>query len=410
MTLKYFAFICFVASLLAPVARAQSDDFLSIEPDIICRRQSSPRNSLCPKLEHLRFRLGFDWSEALSFRLAYDAQHQTKVTWHNSYDLHVQRLPDRKSWLDDYGLRLRFASDWELGLEDWSASTLIPDASGLGFARLLQDSGWNQTALRLSWINPEKRVLAASLIVGQGEGERLEETDSTPYFGALTRLELIPGLSLQLAWSYDGDALPADSLFWLDASEREDASAHFRASRKAASLFLDGTHPLMRGLQLSLGWQENRIQGPESTRLIAVDPSQGPFEPTELLAETLGGRSDLTRQTYVIGASYEILDSIILAFHWQKLKVDLGEQPLLQSCQALDSDGRCIGQSDPRQALSIQATTLGFGKKSDKGWSIMIESMQEAYDRLYENYHFAPGKDKRQRSLHILQLRLSSRI
>lgn len=413
MTLKLFTSICAFSliGLGATPCFAEREDFLTIEPDIICRTQTNPRDSLCPKLEHLRLRLGFDWSDALSFRLAYDAQHQTKVTWYNSYGLNVQRLPSRSSWLDDYGARLRLSSSWELGIEDWTAATLIPDASGLGFSRLLQDSGWNQSALRLTWINPDFRILAASLIVGQGEGERLEESDSTPYYGALTRLDLGQALSLQLAWSYDADSLDADHLFWVDRLEAKEGARGFTTSRQAASLFLDGTHPSMRGLRLSLGWANNHVRGPEPKSInLQADQSEGPFEPTELLAETLGGRSGLDRRTWLVSASYEILSSFVLAFHHQNLRVDLGDQNLLRSCEGLDLQGRCTQPATPHNLLGIRATTFGLGRKSESGWSIMLESMRESYDKLYELYHFAPGNDKRQRSLQILQLRISGKL
>lgn len=386
-----------------------SEDFLSfdIAPDIVCRRIQDPGRTLCPKLEHLRLKLGLNFTEDTEARVAYDPQHVRKATWFNTYDLGVQKLPPQRSWLDDYALRTRLDSDWELSVEDWIGTTLLPDASGLGFSRALQDTGWNQTALRLTWINPEKRVLAASLIVGQGEGERLEELDRSPYWGALARVELAESLSLQAGLSFDSDSLNPSNFFWLPKDEQKAASKGFKATRQALSLFFDGQHAAARGLRLSLGWQRNQIQGNRAPDpAFRIDPAAGSLDPTEVLAEHFGAKSDLERSTFLISGSYLILAEYILAFHFQSLSVDLGDE-LFSSCTSLDESGRCIGEAQAHERLRISALTYGFGKKSDSGWSLMLESFRENYDNLYELYHFATSAEQRQKSLQLLQVRLS---
>lgn len=401
--------LLFLLGWITPSARAEAGllDF-DIDPDIVCRRLQAPAaRTLCPKLEHLRLKLGLNLSEDTQVRLVYDPQHVAKVSWYNSYELGVQRLPSQQTWLDDYAIRTRIDSTWELSIEDWVATTIIPDASGLGFSRTLQDAGWNQTALRLTWLNPDKSVLAASLIVGQGEGERLEEHDRVPYWGGLLRLELAESLALQAGLSYDSASQSPESFFWIDETSRNQAAKGFRTTRQALSLFFDGQHSAARGLRMSLGWQRNRIRGtrPPDPALV-IDPAFGALDPTELLAEFLGGKSHLDRSTVVFSASYLILAEYVLAFHYQELSVNLRES-LLRSCSSLDESGRCGPDAANRSRLRINALTYGIGKKSDSGWSLMLESFRESYDQLYELYHFAASNTQRQRSLQLLQLRLS---
>ncbi len=388
--------------------QAEADFFsFDFEPDVVCRRIQNPARSLCPKLEHLKLRLGLDFGQGTSIRLGYDPQHVSKATWFNTYDLGVQKLAPQKSWLDDYAIRIDLGSEWELSIEDWVGVTLLPDASGLGFSHALQDTGWNQTALRLTWLNPEVKVLAASLIVGQGEGERLEEDDKTPYWGALARIELADSLALQAGISYDEDSQTPASLFWLNRDERHRAAEGFRTTRQAVSLFFDGNHASARGLRLSTGWQQSRIRGPRSPDpLLVLDPALGALDPTELLAEFLGGRSRVERSTLGVSGSYLILAEYILAFNYQELTVDLHEA-LLRSCQSIEASGYCTTEATNRSKLRLKALTYGFGKKSDSGWSLMVEAFRESYDSLYELYHFAPTTERRQKSLQLLQLRLS---
>jgi hypothetical protein len=408
MTLHLTRKVLLACSVLCahPLLAQNDEDFFTLEPDIICRRLGSPQDSLCPKLEHLRLRFNFAWDPNVRFRLAYDPQQPPKITWWNTYHLGLRKLPPRQSWLHDYAIRVLLSPSWDLSLEDWSGATLLPDASGLGFAYALQDSSWNQTVLRLTWLNPDLHVLAASVIVGLGEGERLKERDNIPYLAGLARVALFEGAFLQLGVSYDADSLSPDQLFWMNRDTRQAAARGFAASRRAVALVLDGQHPSTRGLRLSLGWQKNRITASGVAEGIrALGPEEGPFDPSEILAESLGGKGPTDRQAWSFSASYQILAEYILAAQWQRLTVDPG-RALLQSCLWLDNTGRCLDSGQATSQLSVDGRTFGLGWRSDEGTSFMLESFLQRYDKLYEFYHFAPGVDRRQDSLQVLQFRL----
>jgi hypothetical protein len=398
--------VMLLTSMLIPAAKAEGQDASRIqgwifEGDITCGRE-------CPRLNHFQVGVRTALRERLSLQLAWDPGHVEKPTWEDTYDLLGQRLPPRRTWFDHYALRLKASDAIELSLENWATATLLPDASGLSFAHALQDSGWNQTALRLSVINPEHPANSWSLVLGLGEGERYQDDDHKPYLAVMLRRELSEGLEWQGAWSLDTDSLEPQHFYWLPDAERKAASAGFRTERQALSLILTGQHPRARGLRAAMGIQRNRIRGPGTPASVTpMSPDQGPFDLTEILAENWGMRSDLERRTVAFSASYLILAEYLLALHHQQLDVRLGANARARACLALDTEGRCLEAASEHAHLRLREQTYGMGRISENGWSLFLENFSVKYDRLYELYHFAPGQNKRQRSHSFTQLRLT---
>jgi hypothetical protein len=286
----------------------------------------------------------------------------------------------------------------------------LPDASGIAFARSLQDTSWDQTALRYTLLSPDVGLLAASFIAGLGEGEVFQENDSQPYLGFLGRVEIAESTSLQFGWSNDKNYLQGSALYWVDHPRRREVSRGFSASRYAASLFLDGTHPKARGLRLALGWQRSVIKGPSLPPEYLTSPTEYAIDPTEALAESLGARSSLSRESIHLSGSYLILGTYLLSFHQADLKVDLGDSGSFLACDTLDSMGVCVGNAKPASSFRVRDLGYGIGKRTEDSWSLLLESYQQKYDQLYQTYHFAPGRDQRRPSFRLLQLRLDYRI
>ncbi len=404
LTLPYRPFL--LSFFLASSAWGQ-DGFI-FGPEIICRHLDLGSRTLCPKLTHLHLGYRSDFDEGPHWRLIYDPLHPQKATWNDTKSLEVQYLPEHHSWLSDYALRFSLGSAMELSFENWSGTTLLPDASGISFSRALQDTSWDQSAARLTWVNPDLRIFAMSFVLGLGEGERFSETDSKPYYGFLARTELAPALSMQGGWSYDSDFLSSDALPWVEHLERQRASHGFSAERQSLALFLDGSYPKARGLRLSAGWQRTRIHGPAADTGVsprATSPVSLALDPTEVIAEALGARSDLTRETQSLSASYLILGSYVLAFHKQIFQAKLHGSGMFSSCSALDADGLCAGPAQPQSSLRVNALGYGIGRMKEDSWTLMLESFQEQYDKLYQVYHFAPGRNDRQKDLRVLQIR-----
>lgn len=370
-----------------------------IEPEVLCWYSSQPWDTLCPKLSHLKMRADIPWDDSLTFKLAYDPGSLRKITWYDTYTLRNQQLPPRKSWLSDYGIRFQFAPHWDLSIEDWTASTLIPDASGLSYSRALQDAGWNQTAMRLSYVVPDG--VTATAILGLGEGKRLEDLDSKPYLGALVRVPLISAFDLQVGASLDKDSLHPDALWWFPKEERKKAAEDVQAERLSAALVLDGTLPKIRGLQASIGWQQNRIKS-NSDDWLAAYPLPAAIDPTEALPN----RGSVKKESLLFSASYQILAEYIIAFHLSDLKLSFDNAEIL-SCSLLDQNGFCIDPRNPSHELHVRGLTFGIGKIDVDGWSLLLESHEERYDRLYETYHFASGIDQRQEGIRIISARLA---
>jgi hypothetical protein len=390
-------------------AQEQESPFkIAIDADLVCRQQKPDQGAECPRFTHLNISLRSLWSERLSLLLSWDPGQVDKPTWIDTYGILGQRLPPRKTWFNHYALRWRFSPSLEISLEDWTAATLIPDASGLSFSQALQDSGWNQSVLRLSSITLEGRANFLSLIAGLGEGERLKERDNKPYLGLMGRREIIPALEWQAAWSFDADSLEERQFYWLESSERSIARSGFKSERQALSVILNGQLAKARGLRLALGLQRNLITGPKTISGIRqVRNDEGPFDPTEILAENRGQRSQLERRTLAISGSYLILAEYVLAFHWQRLDLDLGSEASVLSCSRLGLNGSCLDAPEEKQQLQVREFTWGLGRMDEQGWSLFVESFTINYDRLYELYHFAPDPDRRRRSTSIAQARLS---
>ncbi len=395
-------------SLSASVGHSESG-FL-FEPEIICRRADAGAKTLCPKLTHLRLGVRSDTQSDFDLRLLYDPFHTRKATWFDLKGLGLQDLPDQQSWLNDYALRMRLGSASELSLENWSGTTLLPDASGMAFSRALQDTSWDQTALRYTWINPDLSILAASLVAGLGEGETFQENDSEPYLGFLGRFELGTSLSTQIGWSLDRNFLNRSALPWIDQSLREEARQSFSAERYAVSFFIDGSHPKARGLRLGLGWQRSHIKGPSEVKAQTTLLENLTLDPNEALAESLGARSNLLRDSFSISASYLILGTYLISYHQEELKVDLRNSGSFLSCDALTATGICRGEVRPASSFRVKGLGYAIGKRVEDSWSLLLESYQQKYDQLYQIYHFASGRDQRSADFRLLQLRLDYRM
>ncbi|MDQ3234813.1 MAG: hypothetical protein M3Q07_23655 [Pseudobdellovibrionaceae bacterium] len=402
------------SKVTAPLAQAQESKVTAqtaqvqdevrrwfLDSEVVC-------NTQCPRLNHFRFGLRMPWGDRLSLQLGWDPGHVDKPTWEDTYEVLGQTLPPRRTWFDRYALRFKATDAVEVSLENWSAATLLPDASGLSYAHALQDSGWNQSALRISVIDPDQPINSWSVITGLGEGERFEDRDHKPYLALMLRRELSEGLEWQGAWSLDTDSMEPEQFYWLDTVERQAASEGFRTERQALSLILTGQHRKVRGLRAAIGWQRNRIRGPQTPAAVTPLPvEEGPYDPTEILAENWGMRSDLERRTLAFSASYLILAEYLLAAHHQQLDVKLGADAQVRACHSLDPEGRCLEAPTEHGQLRMQEQTYGIGRISERGWSLFVENFSVKYDRLYELYHLAPGSDRRQRSLSFTQLRLT---
>jgi hypothetical protein len=370
---------------------------LDFAGEITCR--TADGDALCPKLSHFESQVSVKPFSRVQAYLAYDPAQSRKATWYDSLDLNMQSLPPQKSWLADYGIDIELSPRWSLHAEDSSGTTLLPNASYLAFANKLQDIGWKQTVTRLSFTNSD--IFVGDLLIGLGEGERLEADDGDLFLGARFKWYWQKALSLQLGYSEDQNSLPKDAVWWL--SDRDEAHKSFRNQRFAASLFLNGQLSGFRGLEASLGWQRTAIDRSDDRRLST--PTHLALDPTEILSQDLGAAGSTKRDAWLASASYRILAEYLIAFHIGQFKADLAHSAL--SVCTMDQRGSCVEAADKTDSLSVREWTYGLGKIDSDGWSFLLESHQERYDRLYQNFHFLKGKDVRQKSMRLVQARIN---
>ncbi len=371
-----------------------------IAGDVVCR--SMEGKELCPKLSHLETGIELSASEDWEARLSYDFAQSLKETWRDRLDTFNLDLPPQKSWLADYGIRRRIDDRLSLAIEDTNGTTRIPDASNLAFSNKLQDLPWKQTALSLKYLDPE--TLELEFLLGSGEGERLRHEDDGLFYGLRTRLYFSSALAFQLGMSLDKGRLHRDQFFWLDKSQ--DSHQAMSARRLSASLLLTGKTPFARGLQASLGWQANRFLSNQKPSPPQGLPTHLALDPTEILTETFGKQGETKRESLYLSSSYRILAEYILAFHIGLFHSHLGSE-LLTSCESLDSQGLCQGVTDVHHSLSVREQTFGLGKIDEDGWSFLLESHEERYDRLYQNFHFRNGQAPRQKYMRLIQARIA---
>lgn len=366
--------------------------------EIVCRNADG--NSLCPKLSHFESQVTLKPTDKTEARLSYDPAQSRKATWYDSLDLHQQNLPPQRSWLSDYGFGYDIDPRWSLHVEDSSGTTLLPNASYLAFANKLQDIGWKQTASRLSFDHSD--IFEGDLLVGLGEGERLSADDGDLFYGARLKWYWQKALALQLAYSRDKNSLPEDAVWWRDA--RGDLHKGFSNQRLAASVSLNGKAPSLRGLEADLGWQRNEIEQSRTQDFLRA-PASFAFDPTEILSQDQGGHGATKREAWQLSASYRILAEYLVAFHTGEFKASF-DDAVLQYC-ALDSDGNCVEAAEKSRSLKLREWTYGLGKIDSDGWTFLLESHQERYNRLYQNYHFLKGSGVRQKSMRLVQARIN---
>ncbi|MBC7658651.1 MAG: hypothetical protein H7249_02995 [Chitinophagaceae bacterium] len=386
--------------LLFPLMQSCIEGHIDFAGEIVCRNVDG--GNLCPKLSHFNSELHLRPSNSTEAKLGYDVSQSRKTTWYDSLDLRTLTLPPRKSWLSDYQLSYTLPSDvrWSLHIEDSPGITLLPNASHLAFSGNLQDTGWNQTLSRLSF--QHKDIFDADILVGMGEGERLEVDDGDLYYGARVRWFAKRIASLQFAYSQDKNSLPKDAIWW--AENREDAHKGFKNQRLAVSVSLNGKLPVARGLEASVGWQQNRIDAARNTNLSA--PVGYALDPTEILSQDLGGSGKTKKEVLFASASYRILAEYLIAIHAGQLRASL-DSPSLQVCAAIDSSGACVDPTEKSKTFTVQQWTYGLGKLDKNAWSVLLEAHEERYDRLYQNYHFLNGNSPRQKNMRLVQARIN---
>jgi len=372
---------------------------LDFSGEAVCR--SADGQSLCPKLSHFQSQLTLSPEDGSYYaRLAYDPAQSRKASWYDSLDLGQQHLPPQRSWLADYELGLDVSERWSLHLEDSSGTTLLPNASGLAFATKFQDIGWKQTVTRLSFENPD--IFVGDILVGLGEGERLSADDGALYYGARFQWYWQKAFGLQLGYSEDADSVANDAFWW--RSDRGESHQDVSSQRLAISLILNGKLPSLRGLEASLGWQKNTLRSArEGTSERAPAPLA--FDPTEILSEDFGAHGRTRRDAWLFTTSYRILAEYLIALHTGEFQAEL-EDAALTSC-ALEDTGNCAETAASAHRLRVREWTYGLGKIDSDGWSALLEAHEERYDRLYQNFHFVTRGTTRQKSMRLIQARMS---
>lgn len=368
--------------------------------EVKCR--SLEGDTLCPKLSHLETGAVVSSDDGWDAKLSYDFAQSRKATWYDSLDSRPFNLPPRKSWLSDYGIQKRFEDGrLSFAIEDTDGTTLLPDASHLAFSKNLQDIGWKQTATRVSF--DHKEIFEADVLLGLGEGERLSSDDGDFYYGLRARWYFAHALGLQFAYSQDKNSLNKDAIWW--EPSRDSLRKGFEAERFATALILNGKLPFARGLEASVGYQQNKFHAKRPT-IFTPAPLNLAFDPTESLSQNLGGSGETKRQTVYYSVSYRILAEYILAFHGSEFQSHMGEA-LLVSCDALDDSGTCVGSTDENRSFRLQERTYGLGKIDEDGWSVLLEAHEERYDRLYQNFHYLSGRSPRQKNMRLIQARIA---
>ncbi|RZA18988.1 MAG: hypothetical protein EOP10_20220 [Proteobacteria bacterium] len=388
-----------ITFLLPSLAMSCMTARVNVSGEVKCR--SLEGDDLCPKLSHLETGVTLSPTEDWDLKLSYDFAQSRKASWYDSLDLKQFNLPPQKSWLADYGIRHRLDERFTFAIEDTSGTTLIPDASHLAYSTNLQDAGWKQTAARLSFNN--KEIFEADILLGLGEGERLSSDDGDIYYGARARWYLAHAVGLQFAYSDDQNSLNKDAIYWISA--RDDLRKGFASERFATSLILNGKLPYARGLEASLGWQRNVIRSDRPAEFSSA-PTDLAFDPTESLTQALGGLGVTKRESLYYSLSYRILSEYIVAFHGSDYKSRMGEAVLV-ACDEIDATGACVGSTDEKRSFRLRERTYGLGKLDEDGWSVLLESHEERYDRLYQNFHFLNGRSPRQKNMRVIQARIA---
>jgi hypothetical protein len=324
--------------------------------------------------------------------------------------------------VDDYALIWSPRPNLEVAVESFDGSAKVPSMSGLSLANSFADTGWEQTALTVTYNLSTFTDMKVTFAAGNGEGESGRNLDPQQYFGFGVDASIIKGVRAGFGVSMDGNDVGSDERTFL-ATRYSDRCGFVLAAdksrlghstqRMAAGVGLDGTLAAAPGLRAGIGWQRNVFSdldkksrgGADLTELggcARLDPG------TVFVEDTTGGSvNTVQRTTYVVNASYRVFERYFVGADYTARNIDSGAVDLFQICDGY-SGTTCSVPGSRENSLSEDAFTVGGGMDLTDGLRLTVEYFRSSYDKKYAQVFYDARDGKASDEREIFNARLAA--
>lgn len=416
-------------SSLAPVLSATPEETTSAKTKIGVRIDCEQDFSLdkgdtqsCIRVSGLRW--------AYSQGLANRVQARLSLNPFAGVDSLSEHLPNTGSYpgvqdralgvIEDYGIIWSPRTNFELALERYVDATDIPNLSQLSYGSVLSASGWEQTAVTMTYKLPAAERMLVKFVFGNGEGENGINRDPQQYFGFDLSTELVTGVEARSGFSIDGNSVGSAEYDWrmkefapcgLSLNEAS-AATGYSTKRIGLALMVNGNLPAARGLSASLGWQriaKNDLSKSKPSEPSVAELAECPsLEPDRVFFEDPTGETvnAVIQTTFGLNSSYRILDTYFLGFDVERRKVDTGIVKFFEPCNDFVGES-CEGRKTPQSELNQTSWALGVGVDIEPELRFSLEYNLRSYDHAYNKFRYRGRDGELSQSLELVNARLA---
>ncbi len=303
--------------------------------------------------------------------------------------------------VDHYKLNWQPRLNLNVAVEDYPGAAKMPSVSGLSLGSRFQDSGWDQTALTLTYKLGAFDGMNVTFAAGNGEGENGINRDPQQYFGFSLKAHIVEGINVLLGASQDGNSIGSESYDYswshftseckIDAIETPDLG--HSTERMAIGAEIDGKQQWAKGLKVGVGFQRNILSDlDKSSKSVPSATELGSCGPVDLDALFVEDDSDdlvntVQKTTVGINLRYQLLERYFVAFDYQQRRIDTGSVDLFQVCEGYD-DTTCKVPGGSVNNLSQDSITAGMGVTLEEGLVWSLEYNTTTFDQNYSNAYY----------------------
>ncbi len=316
------------------------------------------------------------------------------------------------AFIAGYNLTWFARPNMSVAVEDFRGSTNLGAASGLAKDGSLQDSPWGQTALVLGYSIPLWHAFDIRVALGNGEGEIARNIDAQQFVGLSFRISPKEGLDLKLGASYDGNNLGSAGYEWTYGDAMANTvmpNLGFETTRYSASIEMDGNLAAAKGLKATIGWQRTTAEDLDAQQdaipvtLVVADVGALLVENTDKTKANV-----VTKDLFIVGASYRILARYAVGLNVQWRQVDTGDVDYFEGCSAI-ALLTCTQPGNKRSRLVETAVGAGMAVDLSKNVRLTLEYYRQSYDALYAYFHYTDPKGKATETTELFNARIAYR-
>lgn len=402
---------CFVVAMLfllsSTLIAKDKSDALKIGARVDCIHNFGRKGSTqkCFQLSGLKVKYISDTSKDSSLSVTINPFGSPSKSLAHQVDFLGNTLPkvsdSSLGYVTDYQLIWQPQPAFQLGLVLYGGSTMLATIHGLSLGSRFQYSGWNQTALKASYVIGKHKNTKLELAIGNGEGETIKNLDPQQYAAIRLQQRLIKGLNAYLGASMDGNNVGSEATKWVYNNDQSEIVAGFSTQRFVLGIYSDGELSIAPGLKLSAAYQSTIIKDLDESKNSASDMS---YEGADshilnylyLEDPDMAEKNRIEIKVYDLGVSYAIMDTHFLSFNYESRDINTGVVNYFED----DKDQR---QSSLRQT----AYTAGVGFAMSDRLILTLEYHSETYNKKYKKFFYIGKGRKEIKSMDLFNARVT---